>query len=279
MLKRSASIASTVETVTPQMAKKYLERNVNNRNVSKDKVSIYAKDILAGNWTPGSSIGFFENGDLADGQHRLLAVVAANTSAVFVVIRNLPYESKLNHNIGIIQTAAASVKMYTGQNELHGVRVTQASSFVRTLIEVEVSQKSALLSPSELIAKMNLVSDALLFIAPYVRKKRKGIAASAVWAAIIPAVYSVDNSKLAAFCEVFTGKRNATDACESMVMRFAQLMITTNQIGFASRVEVFMKTQRCVKAFMDGQSLIRFQAGEGVIYSGRERLGYTNDPT
>lgn len=279
MLKRSASIASTVETVTPQMAKKYLERNVNNRNVSKDKVSIYAKDILAGNWTPGSSIGFFENGDLADGQHRLLAVVAADAPAVFVVIRNLPYESKLNHNIGIIQTAAASVKMFTGQNELHGVRVTQASSFVRTLIEVEVSQKSALLSPSELIAKMDLVSDALLFIAPYVRKKRKGIAASAVWAAIIPAVYSVDNLKLAAFCEVFTGKRNATDACESMVMRFAQLMITTNQIGFASRVEVFMKTQRCVKAFMDGQSLIRFQAGEGVIYSGRERLGFTNDQT
>lgn len=276
MLKRFTQIESSVETITPEAAKKYLERNVNNRNVNKDRVAIYARDILAGNWTGGSSIGFFENGDLADGQHRLQAVVSANVPAVFVVIRNLPYESKLNHNGGMVQTAANSIKMYSGQNELYGVRVPQASSFVRTLIEVEVSQSAASMSPSELITKMESVADALSFVAPYVRRKHKGISASAVWAAIIPAVYVVDKAKLATFCEVFTGKRNAIDACESMAMRFATVMVTTNQIGFASRLEVFMKTQRCIKAFMEGQSLTRFYAGDGFVYSAKERLGFKN---
>lgn len=274
MLKRFTKIESSVETVTPELAKRYLERNVNNRNVSKDRVAIYARDILAGNWTAGSSIGFFENGDLADGQHRLLAVVSANVPAVFVVVRNLPCESKLNHNSGMSQTVANSVKMYSGKDDVYGVRVSQCSAFVRTLVEIEVSQKACLMSPSEMIAKVDLVADALSFIAPHVRRKQKGISASAVWAAIIPAVYVVDNSKLATFCEIFTGKRNAIDACESMVMRFATLMITTNQIGFASRLEVFMKTQRCIKAFMEGQSLTRFYAGDGIIYSAKQRLGF-----
>lgn len=274
MLRKLTSIESSVQVITPEVARKYLERNVNNRNVNKERVSIYARDILAGNWTPGSSIGFFENGDLADGQHRLLAVVEANTPAMFVVIRNLPYESKLNHNGGMVQTAANSIKMYSGKDDAYGIRVPQCSAFVRTLAEIEVSQKACLMSPSELIVKMDLVADALSFISPYVRKKRKGISASAVWAAIIPAVYVVDKSKLATFCEVFTGGRNAVDACESMVMRFATVMITSNHIGFASRLEVFMKTQRCIKAFMEGQSLTRFHAGDGIIYSAKERLGF-----
>lgn len=277
MLKRFSKIETSVETITPEVAKAYLERNVNNRNVNKDRVAIYARDISSGNWTSGSSIGFFENGDLADGQHRLMAVVAANVPVVFVVIRNLPYESKLNHNSGMAQTVANSIKMYSGQDEVYGVRVPQCSAFVRTLVEIEVSQKACLMSPSELIAKFDLVADALSFIAPYVRKKHKGISASAVWAAIIPAVYAVDKSKLATFCEVFTGKRNAIDACESMVMRLATVMVTTNQVGFASRLEVFMKTQRCIKAFMEGQSLTRFYAGDGIIYSAKERLGFKNE--
>lgn len=277
MLKRFTKIESSVETITPEVAKKYLERNVNNRNVSKDRVAIYARDILAGNWTAGSSIGFFENGDLADGQHRLLAVVTANVPAVFVVVRNLPCESKLNHNSGMSQTVANSIKMYSGQDEVYGVRVSQSSAFVRTLVEIEVSQKACLMSPSELISRLDLVSDALSFIAPYVRRKHKGISASAVWAAIIPAVYIVDKSKLATFCEVFTGKRNAVDACESMVMRFATVMITSSHIGFASRLEAFMKTQRCIKAFMEGQSLTRFYAGDGIIYSAKERLGFKDE--
>lgn len=277
MLKRFTKIESSVETITPEVAKKYLERNVNNRNVSKDRVAIYARDILAGNWTAGSSIGFFENGDLADGQHRLLAVVTANVPAVFVVVRNLPCESKLNHNSGMSQTVANSIKMYSGQDEVYGVRVSQSSAFVRTLVEIEVSQKACLMSPSELIAKMNLVADALSFIAPYVRRKHKGISASAVWAAIIPAFYVADKSKLATFCEVFTGKRNAIDACESMVMRFATVMITSGHVGFASRLEAFMKTQRCIKAFMEGQSLTRFYAGDGIIYSAKERLGFKDE--
>lgn len=272
MLKRSTRIETSIETITPELAKTYLERNVNNRNVNKDRVAIYARDIQSGNWTPGSTVGFFDNGDLADGQHRLMAVVAANAPAVFVVIRNLPCESKLNHNIGMVQTAANSIKMFSGQNEIYGVAVTKASSYVRTLVEVEVSQAAASMSPSELIAKMDSVSDAISFIAPYVRKKHKGISASAVWAAIIPAVYTVERSKLAAFCEVFTGRRNAVDACESMVMRFATLMIMTTHIGFAARLEVFGKTQRCIKAFVDGQSLTRFYAADEIIYSARSKL-------
>jgi len=277
MLKRFTNIGASIETVDVETAKQYLERNHGNRSINKHRVDNYARDMQAGHWTPGSSIGFFENGELADGQHRLLAVVQSGVPTNFVVIRNLPFESKLNHNTGMVQTACASVKMTTGSNMVHGVRVNQASSFVRTIIEIEVGVKAALLTPSELIEKFDLVSDALSFIAPYVNSKRKGISAAAIWAAIIAAAYVSDKQKMSAFCEVFTGKRNAVNACESMVMRFAQVMITTNQVGHSARLEVWLKTQRCIKAFMDGQSLTKFYANEGTVYSLRERLGFPND--
>lgn len=277
MNKAFTGVVSTVETVTPQLAKAYLERNKNNRKTSRHRIGLYSRDMRSGKWTPGSPISFFENGDLADGQHRLLAVVEADVPVVFVVVRNLPLESRLIHNSGMVQTAAANIQMYTGSNHIYGVLVHRSTAFVRTLIEVENSKDASVLSPAELVEKLACVSEAMEFIAPYVNRKRKGISAAAAWAAIIAAFYFVDKNRLAVFCDIFTGKRNAEDSCEAMVMRFAQLMTVTDHAGAGTRRDVFMKTQRCIKAFLDNQSLTKFYTSEGVIYSAKERLGFPSD--
>ena len=75
MNKAFTGVVSTVETITPQLAKAYLEKNKDNRKTSRHRIGIYSRDMRSGKWTPGSPISFFDNGDLADGQHRLLAVV------------------------------------------------------------------------------------------------------------------------------------------------------------------------------------------------------------
>lgn len=77
-----------VQIITPELAKKYLERNYNNyRRASSSTVTAYAEDMQNGSWElNGESIKFSENGSLIDGQHRLMAVVKAGVGVPMLVV-------------------------------------------------------------------------------------------------------------------------------------------------------------------------------------------------
>lgn len=80
--------AAIVITITPALAKQLLHRNTRNRKLRERAVGDYARDINAGNWSlNGEAIKISANGDVLDGQHRLHAVVQADTAVdMFVVI-------------------------------------------------------------------------------------------------------------------------------------------------------------------------------------------------
>ncbi len=68
--------------VTPKVAKQYLESNTRNRNIKIHAVNRYAKDIKAGKWKKdtGDFIRISKTGVVLDGQHRLTAILKAQTS-------------------------------------------------------------------------------------------------------------------------------------------------------------------------------------------------------
>lgn len=75
-------------TVTPAMAREWLEEKVENRNLSPLIVARYAEDMRHGRWlVNGETLKFGEDGRLFDGQHRLHAVVAANTPVPMLTFR------------------------------------------------------------------------------------------------------------------------------------------------------------------------------------------------
>lgn len=65
-----------VEKITPEMAVRYLKKNVDNyRRISKAKVNLYAEEMRAGKWQlNGEAICFDKSGKLKNGQHRLAAI-------------------------------------------------------------------------------------------------------------------------------------------------------------------------------------------------------------
>jgi hypothetical protein len=69
------------ELITPSKAKELLEANINNRRVKAEVVDRYAQDIVAGRWKQdtGEVIKISKSGIVLDGQHRLYAIVKANT--------------------------------------------------------------------------------------------------------------------------------------------------------------------------------------------------------
>jgi len=79
------------ELITPEQAKIMLASNIeNNRCVRSATVAQYANDMLNGEWEyNGETIKFGEDGDLLDGQHRLLAIIRSGISIKIDIVRNL----------------------------------------------------------------------------------------------------------------------------------------------------------------------------------------------
>ena len=93
--RRQAGVEAVIQRITPQMAEKMLGKNVKNRIVRASAVSAYARDMARGEWRlTGEAIKFDSDGNLIDGQHRLLAVITANVSVDMLVITGLPPESQ-----------------------------------------------------------------------------------------------------------------------------------------------------------------------------------------
>jgi hypothetical protein len=87
------SISINVVNVTPEVAKQWLAKNLNNRKVRPNQVNKLTRDILNGKWTVnGETVKFDTNDRLIDGQHRLLAIIAADTPAETIVISGLAPE-------------------------------------------------------------------------------------------------------------------------------------------------------------------------------------------
>lgn len=81
--------------VTPTIAKKWLEEgNLENRRLRLEYAKNLASQMIEKGWrdNTGVPIIFDEDGVLIDGQHRLTAVVIANTPIKFSIVRNVSRE-------------------------------------------------------------------------------------------------------------------------------------------------------------------------------------------
>lgn len=65
--------------ITPEVAAELMSRNTNNRAIKKQKISQYAKDMEDGAWNADASeLKFDRDGNLIDGQNRLMAAIQAD---------------------------------------------------------------------------------------------------------------------------------------------------------------------------------------------------------
>lgn len=97
----------TQERITPEQAKIYLGKNTDNyRKLNSNRVLTYAADMKNGKWQlNGEGIKFSKDGVLLDGQHRLQAIIKADTPAEMLVIRDIENDVDV-YDIGSVRTLA-----------------------------------------------------------------------------------------------------------------------------------------------------------------------------
>ena len=152
-------ISTTIETITPEVARSYLEHNRRNRKVKPRQVESLSRDIKRGNfYLTHQGIAFDESGTLVDGQHRLLASLMANLPITVMVSRNVPVECVNAIDRGETRSVC-DVMNIAHQNERSALKDKRIVSALSQL--VRCNYKSLKLSTSETAALYDTLSSAV----------------------------------------------------------------------------------------------------------------------
>lgn len=117
-----------IVTVTPEMAAKWLESNTHNRKLLKTRVQGLARAMTQGDWRlNGDAIRFYEDGRVADGQHRLSACVKSGVSFQTIVIDGLKEDVSPTIDKGATRTTADNFVLDFGVST-HDARIIAAAS-------------------------------------------------------------------------------------------------------------------------------------------------------
>jgi len=97
----ASPVRSEIMVITPEIAKLYLEKNPTNRKINPREVEKLANAIKKGEWElNGEAIIINEHGELADGQHRLTAVIKADTPITALVVKGVSKRSFHTIDVG-----------------------------------------------------------------------------------------------------------------------------------------------------------------------------------
>lgn len=121
----------SIETVTPDMAREWLEQNGDNRKLRKQRVVSYAADMGAGRWKFTGEAIKFNGKSLDDGQHRLAACVMADVPFETLVIRGIPEGAKDVMDQGLPRSVADVLTWHGGRSGSAVAAISRAVLLVR----------------------------------------------------------------------------------------------------------------------------------------------------
>lgn len=104
--------------MTPEMAKTYLEANVSNRPLRRRRVMEYAKAMETGEWSSDvvDPICISVNGNLMNGQHRLMAIIMSNKSIPMYIQYGLPEDHYKYIDSGLPRNLADRINVVNRTN-------------------------------------------------------------------------------------------------------------------------------------------------------------------
>lgn len=109
----------TVETITPDVARRYLLLSVGNRALRPAFVAELAAAMIHGKFQfNGEPIGFDCDGGLVNGHHRLNACVLADAPFITTVVRDLEAGATATIDIGLVRSVSDRLRM-DGKHQCH----------------------------------------------------------------------------------------------------------------------------------------------------------------
>jgi hypothetical protein len=252
--------------ITPEIAKNWLANNKNNRSLSSGVAEKYARDMLAGKWTlTHQGIAFYEDMTVADGQHRLNAIILSGVTIKMMVTFDVTKDSSLNIDSLKPRSNLDKIKI-EGNHEWINKTVI---STINMLISVS-GDTSRLLSTSQIIAKSEgKILKSLVYVSDKLSKNRPYLTNAPIYAAVALAHFNgISESLLNNFISVYISGM-ATDKDDIAAIKLRDyLMSKEGQChGRVKRIITLKKAQRAIHAFSKREYLSQLYEPKELIYS------------
>jgi hypothetical protein len=245
--------------VTPQMAAEWLEHNHNNRNVTGPRVDLFVRLIREGKWClTHQGVGFYADGDLADGQTRLTAIAKAGVPVWMLVTRGLP-RNTIHAIDGGRPRNVRDVLHFLGMsfttNHVAVVRVLWMQYQLQRREDAETWDNNAV--DTAVFAEFAAATkDAVDFAMP--PTKARGLSHGCLVASIASAWFTEDRDRLLRFKQLIAEGAGA-DRDEQAAIKLRDFMMTTTLLagGTSVRQELFMRCCTGLRAFLERRSLTK----------------------
>jgi hypothetical protein len=242
--------------ITPPMAGKFLEKNVN-RNVRWKRVEKMARDIANGEWREThQAIAFNCDGSLKDGQHRLQAIVKAGTGLWLWVATGLQDDAMMHIDTHAPRSDVDAFKLLGDDVDRNFVAVAKQMYVGPTRVG-----GTSELSREGLRLFLQQHNEAIEFACHGGARAKVG--QSAVRGVIARGYYHVDHGRLQRFRDILLhGPDDAYRSnADSAVIRLREhLLGLPNGGGSGFRVAIYQRSQAALSAFAESRPLTKLYA-------------------
>lgn len=240
--------------VTPAIAKEWLSKNVANRKLKTNKVDQFARDMASGNWQPThQGIAFYEDGTLADGQHRLKAIVQADKPVLMLVTMNLSKSALMAVDMGTPREAHDIAKIGGYPDWINPATIAIVRALIGKLHNTKVTA-----SFSEIVSYCNKYTDSICFAHLITSSRKRGLTGAVISASYVCAIEAgLSKEKIKRFAEImYTGEIQKHE--ENSAIRLREfLLLNANCWSGVEKFETAKKIHRCLHSFCNGTPMER----------------------
>jgi len=257
-------IETKVLTVSPQQAKRWLESfNTQNRTMRDTQVKQFVEDMKNKRWEfTHQGIAFYADGSLADGQHRLAAVVEANMPIKFMVTTGLPKTTAQTIDQGRARMAHDAIRISGAANWV----TKNTVSIVRFLMS-EMGEVTMPHSINNILSFAERHKEPIQLVESMTSTKKRYVTHSGICANYVCALIAgVPEEKVKRFSHVmYTGE--IASSSENAAIRLREFLISNTGcwIGNA-RFETSKRAQRAIEAFAAGNPIAKLYMPPELVY-------------
>jgi hypothetical protein len=252
--------------VTPEMAKQWLSRRPHNRPISKMTVELYATDMKEGRWRlTHQGIGFNENDELIDGQHRLMAILTCGIPCWMFVTRGIASDATGPIDEGKRRNVRDAMSLRNKDVTPQEVAIVYAFLHSTSAwVFRKVSRSEVMDAMDNLAQPLDVICTALNLKT----RRRRLVSPAAVGAAMLRCLLYDESyfEHLINFGDLLTGDpRSRYQLHEQTVQRFREALMSMNNGMKPKQHLIYGKTQSVLRGFLERRTLAH-------IYEAKEEL-------
>jgi len=227
-----------IKRVTPAFAKSLLDNNKANRKINKAQLAMLVRIMLDGKWRlTHQGVAVYEDGELADGQHRLFAVIESGVTCEMPIFYGVQKELET-----VIAIDCGKQRTVVDSARISGVEISNQDTTFAKGLEFGFSGKMDKLTHSEVVGLFNKHKDSIYIISKVFPSNRKGVSISPVKVAVANAVNDgVDESIAREFCSSLINGEYDSSIMKNAI-RLRNKLMSHNYNGGGDRILAYNMT-------------------------------------